>query len=52
MTVTDSEVTLDERSFRQLAIKGLGRDQPTLLLTNRRQMTGPSNCSSATPNAG
>jgi hypothetical protein len=39
VTVTDSEVTLDERSFRQLAIKGLGRDQPTLLLTNRRQMT-------------
>jgi transposase len=39
VTVTESEVTLAKRSFRQLAIKGLGRDQPTLLLTNRRQMT-------------
>ena len=39
VTVTETEVTLAKRSFRQLAIKGLGRDQPTLLLTNRRQMT-------------
>jgi len=39
VTVTESEVTLAKRSFRQLAIRGLGRDQPTLLLTNRRQMT-------------
>jgi len=39
VTVTDSEVTLAKRSFRQLAIRGLGRDQPTLLITNRTQMT-------------
>jgi transposase len=39
VTVTESEVTLAKRSFRQLAIRGLGRDQPTLLLTNRTQMT-------------
>jgi transposase len=39
VTVTETEVTLAKRSFRQLAIRGLGRDQPTLLLTNRAQMT-------------
>ncbi len=39
VTVTESEVTLAKHSFRQLAIRGLGRDQPTLLLTNRPQMT-------------
>ncbi|MGB0091009.1 MAG: hypothetical protein WBP81_00490 [Solirubrobacteraceae bacterium] len=39
VTVTESEVTLAKRSFRQLAIRGLGRDQPTLLLTNRRELT-------------
>ena len=39
LTVTESEVTLAGRSFRQLAIRGLGRDQPTLLLTNRAQMS-------------
>ena len=39
VTVTETEVTIAKRSFRQLAIRGLGRDQPTLLLTNQRQMT-------------
>jgi transposase len=39
VTVTEQQVTLAKRTFRQLAIHGLGRDQPTLLLTNRRQMT-------------
>jgi len=39
VTVTEQQVTLAKRSFRQLAIRGLGRDQPTLLLTNRTQMT-------------
>jgi hypothetical protein len=39
VTVTETEVTLAKRSFRQLAIRGLGRDQPTLLLTNRRELT-------------
>ena len=39
VTVTESEVTIAKRSFRQLAIRGLGRDQPTLLLTNRHEMT-------------
>jgi transposase len=39
VTVTESEVTLAKHSFRQLAIRGLGRDQPTLLLTNQREMT-------------
>ncbi len=27
------------QTFRQLAVKGLGRDQPTLILTNHQQMT-------------
>jgi transposase len=39
VTVTEQHVTLAKRSFRQLAIRGLGRDQPTLLITNRAQMT-------------
>jgi transposase len=39
VTVTETEVTLAKHTFRQLAVKGLGREQPTLLLTNRRQMT-------------
>ena len=39
VTVAEQQVTLAKRSFRQLAIRGLGRDQPTLLLTNRREMT-------------
>jgi transposase len=39
VTVAESEVSLAKRSYRQLAIRGLGRDQPTLLLSNRREPT-------------
>jgi transposase len=39
VTVTESEVTIGKHNFRQLAIRGLGRDQPTLLLTNRHETT-------------
>jgi transposase len=39
ITVTEMNVTISGHAFRQLAVKGLGRDQPTLLLTNRTQMT-------------
>ena len=39
VSVTETEVTIAKRNFRQLAVRGLGRDQPTLLLTNRREMT-------------
>jgi transposase len=35
----EQPVTLKGRTFRQLAVKGLGRDQPTLILTNRLDMT-------------
>jgi len=35
----EQQVTLKGRTFRQLAVKGLGRDQPTLILTNRQDMT-------------
>jgi transposase len=38
VSVAETEVTLEHRSFRQLAIQGLGRDQPTLLLTNQRDL--------------
>ncbi len=36
---TESEVKLAGRSFRQLAVSGLGREQPTLILTNGSQLT-------------
>jgi transposase len=39
VTVAESEVTIAKRSFRQLAVRGLGRDQPTLLLSNRRALS-------------
>ncbi|MDQ5832370.1 MAG: hypothetical protein M3550_04835 [Actinomycetota bacterium] len=39
VTVAEMAVTIKKRDFRQLAVKGLGRDQPTLLLTNQRQRT-------------
>ena len=39
VSVTEMTVTISGHDFRQLAVKGLGRDQPTLLLTNRTQMT-------------
>lgn len=36
VTVAEMTATLAKRQFRQLAVNGLGRDQPTLLLTNQR----------------
>jgi transposase len=39
VTVADMQVTIERRDLRQLAVRGLGRDQPTLLLTNQRQRT-------------
>jgi transposase len=39
VTVAELQVTIETRSFRQLAVRGLGRDQPTLLLTNQHQRT-------------
>jgi hypothetical protein len=35
VTVAELHATINKRSFRQLAVRGLGRDQPTLLLTNQ-----------------
>ncbi len=35
----EQQVTLENRTFRQLAVQGLGREQPTLILTNREDMT-------------
>lgn len=35
----EDQVTLKGAGFRQLAVKGLGREQPTLILTNRQEMT-------------
>jgi transposase len=35
----EDAVTLKGRTFRQLAVKGLGRDQPTLILTSRHDLT-------------
>jgi transposase len=37
VTVAEMAVTIKRHEFRQLAVKGLGRDQPTLLLTNQQQ---------------
>jgi transposase len=36
VTVAEMQATISKRGFRQLAVRGLGRDQPTLLLTNQR----------------
>jgi transposase len=36
VTVAEMTATIAKRQFRQLAVTGLGRDQPTLLLTNQR----------------
>ncbi len=35
----EDEVTINGRSFRQLAVHGLGREQATLILTNQHQLT-------------
>ena len=38
-TYHEDPVTIEGRTFRQLAVQGLGRDQPTLILTNRHELT-------------
>jgi transposase len=38
VTVAEMQATIQRRRFRQLAVQGLGRDQPTLLLTNQRDL--------------
>jgi len=38
-TYHEDAVTLAGRTFRQLAVNGLGRDQATLLLTNQQKLT-------------
>jgi transposase len=38
-TYHEHPVTLNDRTFRQIAVQGLGRDQPTLLLTNQQLTT-------------
>jgi transposase len=35
----EQQVTINDRVFRQLAVQGLGREHPTLILTNQRQLT-------------
>ena len=35
----EQQVTIKDRGFRQLAVQGLGREHPTLILTNQRQLT-------------
>ena len=39
VSVAEMTATINKREFRQLAVRGLGRDQPTLLLTNQPQRT-------------
>ncbi|MGZ6590051.1 MAG: hypothetical protein ACXVHX_38115 [Solirubrobacteraceae bacterium] len=35
----EDPVTIKDRIFRQLAVQGLGREHPTLILTNQQQLT-------------
>ena len=35
----EDAVTIKDRVFRQLAVQGLGREHPTLILTNQQQLT-------------
>ena len=35
----EDQVTINDRTFPQLAVQGLGRDQATLILTNQPQLT-------------
>ena len=35
----EQQITIKGATFRQVAVKGLGREQPTLILTNRQDMT-------------
>jgi transposase len=37
VAIAELEVTIEKRDLRQLAVRGLGRDEPTLLLTNQRE---------------
>jgi len=37
VTVAEMHATIEKRNVRQLAVRGLGRDQPTLLLANQHQ---------------
>jgi transposase len=39
VTYHEDPVTIQDRSFRQIAVNGLGRDQATLILTNQHQPT-------------
>jgi hypothetical protein len=39
VAVAELEVTIEKRGLRQLAVQGLGRDEPTLLLTNQRELS-------------
>lgn len=39
VAVAEMQVMIEKRSLRQLAVRGLGRDQPTLLLTNQHERT-------------
>ena len=36
VTVAEMQATINKRTLRQLAVQGLGREQPTLLLTNQQ----------------
>ena len=38
-TYHEDQVTLSGRSFRQIAVQGLGREHATLMLTNQHQLT-------------
>jgi transposase len=38
-TYHEQQVTINDRSFRQLAVRGLGHEQPTLILTNQWNLT-------------
>ena len=38
VAVTESALAVEDRRFRQLAVRGLGREQPTLFLTNQHEM--------------
>jgi len=37
VAVSESAVVVEDRRFRQLAVRGLGREQPTLFLTNQHE---------------
>jgi transposase len=39
VTYHEDPVTIKGRTFRQIAVNGLGRDQATLILTNQQQLT-------------